>query len=223
MRQDTIVQQDGAQPKSDERRSALPWPISALRRVSILFLSYSALALVWTLGTTFRGFVGFCCETSIDQDGCLWLGRGAGNRTGELSVFLTTYDAGYSGGGCVDESARPGHTLQVAGHLFLRDGEDLIVDKTTVLKKGESWESSRVVSWWKPWRITVERTSVANNGILTCVHDDQTNGSVAYGPTLVAIGDTGTSYRLSGPGILLIGVFFVILCWTYVWQDAVSR
>ncbi len=209
---------------SDERRLVLPWPVKALRTVSILFLCYSALALVWTLCTVFRGNVDFPCSASIDQEGCLWLDYyyEPTPDNSEMKVYLTSYEAGFWGAGCVAESSRTGR-LNVAGHLFQRDKEDLIIDRGPVVRTNERWESTRVLSWLNPWRVVLEKTSITNHGVVTCFRDHHTDQVLTYSPTLVAIGDTGTYYRLSGPGILLIGVFFFILCWTYVWQDCVSR
>ncbi len=202
----------------------LSWPVKALRTVSILYVGYSALALLWTLCTSLRGFVDFPCYASIDQEGCLWLDYyyEPTPANSEMRLYLTAYEAGFSGAGCWAESSRTGR-LNVAGHLFQRDNEDLVIDRGPVVRTNERWESTRVLSWWNPWRVVLEKTSLTNHGVVTCFRDPRTRQHLTRDPTLVVIGDTGTHYVLNWRGIVLLQVFGILLSWTYAWQERVSR
>lgn len=117
----------------------------------------------------------------------------------EIEIWISMYQAHMSGGGCYDALSNTSEVVisnwafdPLINHIYRRDGENLVIDETVVVKKGEMWEDSRLLSFWNPWRLKKETISLTNHGIVSCntfAEDPDT-----YGPALVVIGEHYRTY-----------------------------
>jgi hypothetical protein len=168
-----------------------------LKAIAAIVLSYFGIMLLLAV-PGISGHVDFPCSASISEDGCLQADFIDKLATKNIEVFLSTYYANAYGGGCLHEASDTGE-ITARSYSLQREGEKLVIDGAA-LEKNESWEHVRTVSFWNPWRVTKEKISLTNHGVITCVKDS--NGDVrAYGPALVAIGNIGTYYEVNYIGI----------------------
>lgn len=190
-------------------RQSVSWRIWAFRIISVVLFAYALITLILASFFSFKGFVDFPCFADISQDGCLASG-GYGDigdvKIYHIQVYLTSVQAGFSGGGCWHEASDTDQ-VSAAGHVFKREGENLVIDGKTTLKPGEAWNTSGVVSFWNPWQLIKSHTWVKNRGMVDCIQSSRTKERFPYGPTLVAIGGTGTSYETNWIGI------FAVIAW----------
>lgn len=181
-----------------------------LRVVLWLLLAFTIIlgALTILLG----GFIDFPCFVRYDEaEDCISMEHASG-RWDELQAdtrietFLTTYRAGWSGGGCNHKIASEDTLEQytAVGTLALeREGETLKVEGKT-LRKGQSFKRTKALIW-NPWIIS--RTQFTNVGVVA--------NCEAESPVerLVVIGSYGTYIALlKGMAVLAIligGLVFV--------------
>ncbi len=186
----------------------------------IIILCYFIVMLGWTIiSSGIRMYIDFPCFVHISDDGC-FVGQPYERvevETKNIEVYLSTYLAYASGGGCLYKVSDT-NEVKVKNHLFQKEGENLIIDDKITLKKGEEWKNVKVISFWNPWRLTKEKISVKNYGIITCAEDLRTRNITSYGPTLIAIGSTRTYYEINYIGILVFIVLIGLLVYSHVYS-----
>jgi len=195
------------EPISPRRESA--W--YRIARFVLLLLLILAI-LLGILNIINVGFIDFPCFVTYDQvKNCIDKGSAAGRweeTTGQIRIesFLTTYVAGWSGGGCSKQSSA-GNTLELhtsVGQLTLtREADNLKVNGKPI-EKGEQFK--KLYWWdWRPWIIA--RAEFTNEGVLA-----DCNGNPEQS-RLVVIGSYGTQTSLLKGAliclILVAGLVFV--------------
>lgn len=166
------------------------------------------LAFIIILGASIillGGFVDFPCFVRYDEAGdCISMEHASGRwdevqDETRIETFLTTYEAGWSGGGCnhkiVSQDTLEQYTS--VGTLTLeREGETLKVDGKT-LEKGQSFKRTHVLIW-NPWIIA--RTQFTNLGV---VADCESESPASR---LVVIGSYGTQISLIKGGLIMLAL-----------------
>jgi hypothetical protein len=184
----------------------------------ITVFGYFVITLVWIRLEPIKA-IDFPCFVSISKEGCIIIGRGLKTKPAMIEFYLTTYCADCMGGGCWYKASET-NEISLANHLFRKDGENLIIDEKIILKKNEEWEDVKLVSFpLNPWRLTKEKISIKNNGIIACTEDPKTKDISIYGPTLIVTGSTGTYYEANYIGILI----FFVLVGLLIFKKIISR
>jgi len=192
------------------------------KTVVIIILCYYILMGWITFSPGPRG--DYPCVAMISEDGC-FAGRSYTREeveTKNIEVYLTYYRAGYGGAGCLHKVSDV-NEVNVANHLFQKDGENLIIDNKITLKKNQEWENIKILSFWNPWALVKEKISVINYGIITCAKDFETGNILSYGPTLIAIGSSGTYYEINYIGILIFIILIGLLVYSYIYSKKTAR
>jgi hypothetical protein len=158
-----------------------------------------ALTILW------GGFIDFPCFVRYNEaEDCISMENASGRwdkvqDDARIETFLTTYKAGWSGGGCNHKIASE-DTLEQntsVGTLTLdREGETLKVDGR-ILGKGQSFKRTHALIW-NPWIIA--QTQFTNVGVVA----DCESESPAR--RLVVIGRYGTQISLVKGGSILIAL-----------------
>ncbi len=191
------------------------------RTMIFVILCYYVLMLGWTIiSLEINMFIDFPCFVETSEDDC-FVGRHYYERekleTKNIEVYLTTYYTYAYGGGC-SYNASDTNKVIIEDHLFQRDGENLKIDNKITLKKGEEWEDVKILSFLNPWRLTKEKISVKNHGVIICAKDIKTGKIASYSPTLIAIGSTGTYYEMNYVGILIFIILIGLLVYIYIFS-----
>jgi len=176
----------------------------------IIFLIYTAFAGLSFF--IFGGFMDFPCSIEyVEQDDCI-LSYGSEQDNGEdasrIEVFLTSYAAGFRGGGCLMKKSET-NTLDVRNSIidlgFEREGSRLKVNDE-VLEDGAEFHLTNFFNW-NPWIIS--RIRFKNLGLVTECQTGSDRRSV------VIIGSYGTEVSL-GKGLSVSSVLIAGLIFTYL-------
>ena len=176
----------------------------------ILFLIYTAFAGLSFL--IFGGFMDFPCSIEyVEQDDCILSYRSEqdnGEDASRIEVFLTSYTAGFRGGGCLMKKSET-NTLDVRTSVidlgFERDGNRLKVNDE-VLEEGAEFHLTNLYNW-NPWIIS--RIRFKNLGLVT---ECQTGSDHQR---IVIIGSYGTEVSL-GKGLSVSSALIAGIIFTYL-------
>ncbi len=162
-----------------------------LRLALVLALIYSVLTGLATL--TLRGAIDFPCPaTYAEEDDCILLYTPVGegdDYSSQIEIFLTSYAAGFSGGGC---NHKRSETNVITVQTFVRDlsivkdGSLLRVDGK-VLERGEKFLATNAFHI-NPW--VISRLKFVNLGLVP----DCQSGSQHH--RVVILGSYGTEISL---------------------------
>ena len=165
-----------------------------------------------------KEYVDFPCSAEITSQGCLVTApthQDDGNREKRLEVFVTYYTAGVRGAGC-EHLGTSKKKLNILGHLLEADGETLIINKDIKLAPNSFWQRERIRSFLNPWRIKKQFIKLKNYGIINCKMDLTTGTTLAYGPTMVVIGEAGTFYKVNWHGIIILIVLIASFVLSFI-------
>lgn len=173
----------------------------------LLLLVYSVLT-----GLSFfvyGGFMDFPCFVEyVEKDDCT-LSHGNGEETGEnksqIEIFLTTYTAGFHGGGCNYQESEKA-TLDVQTSIinlrFERD-DSIVKVNGEDLEKGAAFQKTNIFNL-NPWIIS--RIYFRNLGLVSDCESASTH------PRVVIVGSYGTEISIvKGVLITSVVVFVIIL------------
>jgi hypothetical protein len=183
---------------------------SILRLALLILLIYSVLAGLYLI--TFGGFMDFPCPAIyVEEDDCVSLQTASiekpENMT-QIEIFLTSYEAGFKGGGC-NHQVTDANTMDVQTSVrdlsFEINGSSFRVNGK-VLEKGAKFQATNIFHW-NPWIIS--RLQFENHGLIP---DCQSHSEHQR---LVIIGSYGTEISLLKGSLissaLLAGLIMSIL------------
>ena len=178
----------------------------ALKFLRVMIIIMLALTiLLGVLNFFLVGFIDFPCFVEYNAGGdCLDTGSSLYGEQGveantRIEAFMTTYIAGWSGGGCdYQDSQSDSLALRNSvGTLELsRQGDTLLVDGKA-FEKGEAYRRSHWLDW-HPWIIA--KTQFTNAGVLA---DCQAEPAIER---LVVIGSYGTQTSLLKGGLISLAL-----------------
>ena len=176
----------------------------------IIFFVYIVLTGLSFL--TFGGFMDFPCSIEyVEQDDCIlsyWSEQDNGKYSSRIEIYLTSYAAGFRGGGCLMKKSET-NTLDVPTSVidlrFEMNGSRLKVNDE-VLDEGEEFHLTDFFTW-DPWIIS--RIRFMNLGSVT---ECQT---VSDHRRIVIIGSYGTEVSL-GKGLSLLSALIAGIIFTYL-------
>ena len=175
-----------------------------------LLLIYSVLAGLSSFVSV--GYMDFPCFIEyVEQDDCILSYRSeqdSGEDASRIEVFLTSYEVGFHGGGCLMKKSET-NTLDVRTSVidlgFERDGNRLKVNDE-VLEEGAEFHLTNLYNW-NPWIIS--RIRFKNLGLVT---ECQTGSDHRR---IVIIGSYGTEVSL-GKGLSVSSILITGLIFTYL-------
>jgi hypothetical protein len=169
----------------------------------LLLLAYSVLT-----GLSFffsGGFMDFPCFAEyVEQDDCLLSYRyedDTGESTSQIEVFLTTYTAGFRGGGCNYQNSEI-TTLDVQTSIVdlrLERDDSILKVNGEILAKGATFQKTNILNW-SPW--IVSRIHLRNLGLVSDCESDSTH------PRIVIVGSYGTEVSIVKGVLIISAVIF---------------
>jgi hypothetical protein len=151
------------------------------------------------------GFMDFPCYVEyVEQDDCVLSHRyedETGENTSQIEVFLTTYMAGFHGGGCnYKKSEANALDVQTSIVDFRLERDDSILKVNgKILEKGETFQKTKLLNW-SPW--IVSRIRFDNLGIVSDCESDSTHRRT------VIVGSYGTEVS-TVKGVLITSVIIL--------------
>lgn len=163
----------------------------------VAYTTVSALLVVMSAG----GVMDFpCSEKFVSEKECVETNRPEEDNAYRIQSFLTTYTAGWSGGGCLySKSETDTLTIEtsIKNVLLERDNDILRVDGK-VLEKGSEFRYTNIFHW-NSW--IVSQIRFKNTGLVTYCR------SVSKNERIIVIGRFGTKVSLlKGLSILTIPI-----------------
>ena len=180
-------------------------------RLILLFLIICVLLEGW-LSIGFWGFIDFpCFERYIETNNCIDVGgfkQSEDRDIYQIESFLTSYAAGFSGGGCYNEKSETNTArlqTDAANYLILERDDGILKVNGRILDKGAEFQAINVF-YWNPWQIS--RLRFKNVGL---VPDCGTNPE---NRRIVIIGSYGTEISLLKGFLILSFVigWFIFAC-----------
>jgi hypothetical protein len=148
------------------------------KRLVIFFLI--SLVLTICLGgifliTSFQGFIDFPCFVEV-VDGELRLNSYEQiDQTNHAMLFITTYYAHMSGGGCIIEELEDGESITVGDYQVQVNGDTFIIDEESIIQIGERFEDIKKRFGLNPWWWYEDSLNLTNQGFVHGVltHDEE--------------------------------------------------
>jgi hypothetical protein len=177
--------------------------VKALRVLQFFLILLTAFTIITSSIFLFSGYMDAPCSVHYNEaDHCInvWLsGLEPRKEAPLIESFLTTYSAGFGGGGCYNRGSNS-NVLDLrtdVGKLHLeREGDSLKVEGKELLT-GSEFRSTNYL-YWHPWLIT--RLEFKNMGLIV---DCESNTSHKR---IVIYGRSGTEFSLA-KGFLSLSIF----------------
>lgn len=170
----------------------------------------SVFIFLYTIATAIPAFADLGCidfpcfaydNTYYDETNHCIYEEGLQHKTRyQIEVFLSTYDANLSGGGC-DYQYTENNTLDIetpVTNLRLKREEEILTVNGRVLRNGKEFRTTRILHW-NPW--IVSWMKFENAGLVSDCGSTSTNQRIAI------IGEYGTKVSLiKGISVLLVSI-----------------
>ncbi len=170
------------------------------KRLTIIF--FVSLILTVTLGCffvlfSFQGFVDFPCFVEVDNGELNPHGYEEVATSNHAVLFITTYQAHWSGGGCLIKELDDGGSTTISDYEIKIDGDALTINGESPIHPGESFEDTKKYLDFNPWYWYERKITLTNHGnVYSMLTSDGEHQTLEQG-VVIAIGSSGTRGHLN--------------------------
>jgi len=186
------------------------------KRLTIIFIV--SLILTVVLGCffvffSFQGFVDFPCFVEVDNGEVISHGYEEIITSNHAVLFITTYQAHWSGGGCLMKELKDGESTTVGDYQIKVDGEILILNEESQILPGESFEDTKKYLDLNPWYWYEKKLNLTNHGFVYSMLTSENEHQTLDQGVVIAIGSSGSRENLN---LITVAIFFLSLIGTLI-------
>jgi hypothetical protein len=191
-------------------------PQKSRKRLTIVFIV--SLILTVVLGCffvlfSFRGFVDFPCFVEVDNGEVISHGYDEIITSNHAVLFITTYQAHWSGGGCLIKELEDGGSATVGDYQIQVDGDVLTINGESELRPGETFEDSKKYLDFNPWYWYEKKLNLTSHGLVYSMLSSENEHLKLDQGVVIAIGSSGSRENLN---LITAGIFGLSLLGTIV-------
>jgi hypothetical protein len=189
-----------------------------IRRKKLTIIFVVSLILTIVLGgififSSFRGFIDFPCFVEV-EDGILKPGGYEEyTETSHAMLFITTYYAHMSGGGCLIFDLEDGESTNIGSYQVQANNDALTINGENQIIGGESFEDINKRLSINPWFWYEDSFKLTNHGYINGIQSSNENIQELEHKILIAIGIKGSREHVNPITLIL---FFLTLIGTVI-------
>jgi hypothetical protein len=186
------------------------------KRVRIIFVVSLILTIV--LGCiliffSFRGFIDFPCFVEVENRELNSHGYEEIIISNHAVLFITTYYAHMSGGGCLIEELADGESTTIGEYQIKVNGDRLTINEENQILSGEHFVDTKKYLDFNPWFWYEKELNLTNHGLVySMLTSDGEHQTLDQG-VVIAIGSSGSREHFNP---ITAGIFFLSLIGTFI-------
>lgn len=186
------------------------------KRLTIIFIV--SLILTVTLGcflifSFFRGFIDFPCFVEVENGELNPHGYEEIITSNHAVLFITTYQAHWSGGGCLIKEIEDGGSTTVGDYQIQVDGDVLTINEESKLPPGEDFEETKKYLDFNPWFWYEKKLNLRNHGFIYSILTPDGEHQTLNQGVVIAIGHSGSRENLN---LITAAIFCLSLIGSFV-------